>query len=79
MADKIKKFFKKKKADATFKRAGPGYKLNSSTPSESTSRASNKEYQPLPNRTGLTQESKQAAEAALARLGQKQHNTAFNT
>lgn len=81
MAEKLKRFFKKKKSDITFKKAGPGYRLDdSSTPSVS-SQSSSKEYHPVPNRTGLTAESKQAAAAALARLESQKPRGApgFNT
>lgn len=77
MADKIMKFFQKKKADAKFKLAGPGHKLTDST-SQSSSESSRKEV-PVVKRSGLSQESKVAAEAALARLQQKRDNPAFNT
>ncbi|XP_014359020.2 UBX domain-containing protein 6 [Papilio machaon] len=76
MADKIKKFFQKKKADAKFKLAGPGHKLTEST---SQSSESSKKEVPVVRRSGLSQESKVAAEAALARLQQKRDNPAFNT
>ncbi|XP_013168764.1 PREDICTED: UBX domain-containing protein 6 [Papilio xuthus] len=76
MADKIKKFFQKKKADAKFKLAGPGHKLTEST--SQSSESSRKEV-PVVRRSGLSQESKVAAEAALARLQQKRDNPAFNT
>ncbi|XP_050668603.1 UBX domain-containing protein 6 [Leptidea sinapis] len=77
MAEKIKNFFKKKKVDAKFKLAGPGHKLSEST-INSQSSTSRKEA-PLPARSGLTEESKVAAEAALARLQQTRDNPAFNT
>lgn len=79
MADKIKKFFKKKKADAIFKKAGPGYRLDDSTSSSATSTKSSKsDYQPVPNRSGPTQESKQAAAAALARLQTQKTDASIN-
>ncbi|CAH0714904.1 unnamed protein product, partial [Brenthis ino] len=76
MADKIKKFFQKKKADAKFKLAGPGHKLSESTFSQSSNSSKNV---PVVKRSGLSEESKVAAEAALARLQQKRDNPAFNT
>ncbi|XP_068624208.1 UBX domain-containing protein 6 [Battus philenor] len=78
MADKIKKFFQKKKADAKFKLAGPGHKLTESTISSQSSDSSRKEVQVV-KRSGLSAESKVAAEAALARLQQKRENPNFNT
>ncbi|XP_045762191.1 UBX domain-containing protein 6 [Maniola jurtina] len=77
MADKIKNFFKKKKADAKFKLAGPGHKLSESTiSSQSSNHAKNVR---TVVRSGLSEESKVAAEAALARLQQTRDNPAFNT
>ncbi|CAK1589729.1 unnamed protein product [Parnassius mnemosyne] len=78
MAEKIKKFFQKKKADAKFKLAGPGYKLTESTISNQSCNSSKKEV-PVVKRSGLSEESKVAAEAALARLQQKRDNPSFNT
>lgn len=78
MADAIKKFFKKKKVEAKFKLAGPGHKLSESSMSrQSTSHSQRAE--PSVKRTGLSEESKVAAEAALARMQQKRENPAFNT
>lgn len=77
MADKIKKFFQKKKVEAKFKLAGPGHKLSEATISSQSSNSSKQDV--LPKRLGLTQESKVAADAALARLNQKRENPAFNT
>lgn len=77
MTDRIKKFFQKKKADAKFKMAGPGHKLSESTLSSNSSHNSRKEA-PV-KRSGLSEESKVAAEAALARLTQKRENPSFNT
>lgn len=81
MADKIKKFFEKKKVEAKFKMAGPGHKLTESSkkpvqgasgrPAPSTS---------INQRASPSAEAKQAAAAALARLGgEKRENPAFNT
>ncbi|GBP89827.1 UBX domain-containing protein 6 [Eumeta japonica] len=77
VADKIKKFFQKKKVDAKFKLAGPGHKLSDSTISYQGSNSSQK-VEPM-KRSGLSEESKVAAEAALSRLQQKRENPAFNT
>lgn len=78
----LKKFFNKKKAEARFKAAGPGVKLSdSSGPSSSKapSRPKKDVYQP-PARSGLTAESKQAANAALARMeGKRADAPGFNT
>lgn len=77
MADAIKKFFKKKKTDAKFKLAGRGHKLSEST--ISTQSSSSSQTAQTSKRAGLSEESKVAAEAALARLQQKRENTEFNT
>ncbi|CAH0598301.1 unnamed protein product [Chrysodeixis includens] len=77
MADRIKKFFQKKKVDAKFKMAGPGHKLSESTLSSNSSDTS-KKAAPA-KRVGLSEESKVAADAALARLQQKRENPSFNT
>ncbi|KAM3962225.1 LOW QUALITY PROTEIN: GDI interacting protein 3 [Aphomia sociella] len=77
MAENIKRFFRKK-IDAKFKLAGPGHKLSESTISSHSSNSSRKEV-PVVKRSGLSEESKVAAEAALARLQQKRENPAFNT
>lgn len=78
MADKIKNFFKKKKIDAKFKLAGPGHKLSESTSSSQSSNQSKKDISTV-SRSGLSEESKVAAQAALARLQQTRDNPAFNT
>ncbi|KAL3285512.1 hypothetical protein HHI36_000043 [Cryptolaemus montrouzieri] len=78
MAEKIKKFFAKKKQDAKFKLAGPGRKLNESVDNSSSSvtkpkgGGSTKRIEP----TGAT---RQAAEAALLRLSGQKKDRAFNT
>ncbi|CAH2239673.1 jg12449 [Pararge aegeria aegeria] len=76
--NKIKNFFKKKKIDAKFKLAGPGHKLSESTISNQSSNHSRKDVQAV-TRSGLSEESKVAAEAALARLQQTRDNPTFNT
>ncbi|XP_022115541.2 UBX domain-containing protein 6 [Pieris rapae] len=76
MADKIKKFFQKKKADAKFKLAGPGHRLSESSISN---QSVVKKEAFVVKRSGLSEESKIAADAALARLQQKRDNPAFNT
>lgn len=76
MAEKIKKFFAKKKADAKFKLAGPGRRLNES------SMAVVGPSRPQPqtaHRVAPSQATRQAAEAALARLNSQKRDTAFNT
>lgn len=77
MEKKIKQFFQKKKVEAKFKLAGPGHKLSDAA-SSSTSSAEVKN-QVVVKRSGLTEESKVAAEAALARLSLKRENPLFNT
>jgi len=70
----LKKFFKKKKAFA-----GTGHKLNEpSAPKPNSSKKEKEKYNP-PVRSGLTDESKQAAAAALARLEGKKTDPNFNT
>lgn len=77
MAEKIKNFFKKKKVDAKFKLAGPGHKLTSSSSSFETSKA--KPSYVAPQRVEPTVATRQAAEAALARLNNQKRDTPFNT
>ncbi|KAL4713761.1 hypothetical protein ACJJTC_004292 [Scirpophaga incertulas] len=74
---KIKKFFRNITTEAKFKKAGPGHKLSESTSTQSSN--SSKNEFPVVRRTGLSEESKIAAEAALARLQKKRENPAFNT
>lgn len=78
MADKIKRFFSKKKADVKFKKAGPGNKL-SSEGSHSASSSHNPPDYEVPSNTPMTEERKLAAHAALLRLEQKKVNPNFNT
>lgn len=78
MADKIKKFFQRKKVDAKFKLAGPGHKLTEETVSQKIA-SSGSSYTAVP-RSEPSTESRQAAAAALARLGdQRQDHVGFNT
>jgi UBX domain-containing protein 6 len=78
MADKIKKFFQKKKVDAKFKLAGPGYRLTGENSARHSS-DSGSSYTVVP-RSAPSTESRQAAAAALARLGgQRQDHAGFNT
>ncbi|CAH2986918.1 unnamed protein product [Chilo suppressalis] len=77
MKEKFKNFFQKKKADAKFKLAGPGHKLSESNVSNSSN--SSRKDVPVVPRAGLSEESKIAAEAALARLQKKRDNPSFNT
>lgn len=76
MAEKIKKFFAKKKADAKFKLAGPGHKLSES--SSTVVPPKKDKYMPAP-KGEQSAASRQAAEAALARLNSQTKETAFNT
>jgi len=76
MADKIKSFFQKKKANAKFMKAGKGYKLTEST---STIDAPTGPRQPA-RRAEPTEEAKTAGQAALARLEAKRNDKPrFNT
>lgn len=77
MTDKIKKFFAKKKADARFKLAGPGHRLNES--STTIVGPSKQKTNYVPQRLPPSDATRQAAEAALARLNSQSKNTAFNT
>lgn len=77
MEKKIKQFFQKKKVEAKFKLAGPGHKLSDAATSSRSSTESRNEV--VVKRSGLTEESKVAAEAALSRLSLKRENPAFNT
>ncbi|KAJ2944929.1 hypothetical protein O0L34_g1824 [Tuta absoluta] len=77
MADKIKKFFQKKKVEAKFKLAGPGHKLSDAGLSNQSSQGRMEAV--TVKRAGLSEESKVAAQAALARLQQKRESPAFNT
>lgn len=69
-ASKIKKFFSKKKSEAKFKTAGPGRKLNSDSAASSSGSHSKKPkdvYVPI-KRNDLTDEAKNARDAAMRRL-----------
>ncbi|XP_035734413.1 UBX domain-containing protein 6-like [Vespa mandarinia] len=77
MADKIKAFFQKKKANTKFMNAGRGYKLNESSKPETSEMYQPKE--PI-KRAEPTEEAKVAGQAALARLKAKESDTRrFNT
>lgn len=79
MAEKIKKFFAKKKADAKFKLAGPGRRLNESSTTVVGPSKQNKGHAP-PQRLEPSGATRQAADAAMARLsGQRKDYGAFNT
>jgi len=65
MAESLKKLFKKKKTEFKFKKAGPGQRLCDDTPKSVPAR---RDFQPVPERTEMSEEAKQAAAAALARL-----------
>lgn len=68
-ASKIKKFFAKKKSDVKFKTAGRGIRLADSAPSSSSpssSKPKSDTYVPI-KRNDLTEEAKQARDAALRR------------
>ena len=74
MADKIKAFFNKKKADAKFKMAGSGQKLGD--PSSSGSRATGSVSRPQQERQHPSQSSQQAGAAALNRMAGKEQREA---
>nr|CAH7759585.1 unnamed protein product [Callosobruchus chinensis] len=78
MAEKIKKFFAKKKADARFKRAGPGHKLNASS-STLVVGPSKKKPDYVPSKVEPTEAARQAAEAAMLRVQAQRKNPGFNT
>ncbi|XP_046388902.1 UBX domain-containing protein 6 [Ischnura elegans] len=72
----IKKFFQKKKADAKFKLAGPGHRLNEETVRKIQPSSSHVPAARVPP----SAEAQQAAAAALARMEQKNtQSAAFNT
>lgn len=78
MAEKIKKFFAKKKTDAKFKLAGPGHRLNESS---TAIVGPSKQKQSYVAKPSVPTDAKiHAAEAALARMGnQNKTSAAFNT
>ena len=76
MADKIKKFWEKKKKEAKFRMAGPGHRLNETKAPQPVISGSVS----VASRAPPSAESQQAAAAALARLsGNKTDTPAFNT
>ncbi|CAH0551654.1 unnamed protein product [Brassicogethes aeneus] len=79
MAEKIKKFFAKKKADAKFKLAGPGHKLNESSSIDIVGPSKQNKPKTAPPRATPTDATRQAAEAALARVSTQKKDSAFNT
>ncbi|KAK5648879.1 hypothetical protein RI129_003771 [Pyrocoelia pectoralis] len=79
MAEKIKKFFAKKKADARFKLAGPGRRLDTSDDSSSSVIQTGKHHASQVPRGEPSHATRQAAEAALARLNSQRKDTNFNT
>jgi UBX domain-containing protein 6 len=78
-ASKIKKFFSKKKSEAKFKTAGPGRKLNdNSAASSSGSQKKPKDvYVPI-KRDDLTNEAKNARDAAMQRIMDNNRNKPLN-
>ncbi|KAK3914032.1 UBX domain-containing protein 6 [Frankliniella fusca] len=78
MAEKIKKFFQKKKVEAKFKMAGPGRKLTDDSSSRSLPVA---DPAPVASRGPMSDEARQAAAAAMARLnvGKRPDQAAFQT
>lgn len=73
MADNLKKFFKKKKLEFKFKKAGPGHRLDenasSSAPPQSPQKSSVSRIEP-------SAEARHAAAAALARFENRTTTTA---
>lgn len=71
-ASKIKKFFSKKKSEAKFKTAGPGRKLNADSPPAGSQSAKKPKdvYVPI-KRNDLTEEAKNARDAAMSRIMEK--------
>lgn len=78
MAEKIKKFFARKKADAKFKLAGPGHKLNESSTTVVVP-PSKKKPGYAPSKVEPSDAARQAAEAALVRVSGQKKDSAFNT
>ena len=79
-ASKIKKFFSKKKNEAKFKTAGPGRKLNDDSAASSSGSHSKKPkdvYVPI-KRDGLTDEMKNARDAAMTRIVENNKSTSLN-
>lgn len=79
-ASKIKKFFSKKKSEAKFKTAGPGRKLNSDSAASSSGSQAKKPkdvYVPI-KRDDLTNEAKNARDAAMRRLMDNNRNKPLN-
>ncbi|XP_066262322.1 UBX domain-containing protein 6 [Euwallacea similis] len=79
ISEKVKNFFQKKKADVKFKKAGPGHKLTESTSSNTMAPKSKKPGYVAPQRNAPSDVTRQAAEAALARMSSQKKDTAFNT
>uniref|UniRef100_A0A1B6LYV2 UBX domain-containing protein n=1 Tax=Graphocephala atropunctata TaxID=36148 RepID=A0A1B6LYV2_9HEMI len=80
MAEKIKKFFEKKKVEAKFKMAGPGHKLTESKKQTAGGSAKSGAGGGASSRANPSAEARQAGAAALARLGGEKRDTpAFNT
>lgn len=78
MADKIKKFFARKKVDAKFKLAGPGHKMTGSSTSQQSSQQK-KQDKYTPAQAVQTEAKRQAAEAALLRLSSQKKDSGFNS
>lgn len=80
MAEKIKKYFQKKKTEAKFKLAGPGHKLTEDTAIVGPSKKNQKgAYQPPPANRSVTEANQHAAIAAMARINSQAKSSAFNT
>lgn len=80
-ASKIKKFFSKKKSEAKFKSAGPGRKLNADSAASSSGSQQSKKakdvYVPI-KRDDLTDEAKNARDAAMRRITDNNKNKPLN-
>lgn len=79
MAEKIKKFFAKKKTDAKFKLAGPGHRLDSDSSSTVSASSKNSKTAYAPQKSVPSEAKRQAAEAALSRLQNQKKDSPFNT
>ena len=71
----IKRFFEKKKLDVKFKRAGEGHKLTEDTRSVPSVSSTKESHVTAERRARNAEETRKAAEAALARMNQPRPGT----